>query len=113
MKKIAFIAILWLCGLLCVCQSRTIELNIAADTLKLKGNSDTWISHVNSSANQTSALITLADRKRVYYFLINSSFEYLGRYSVDKDDMVANFYGPKYSIVLQTSTDNSFRNYVY
>jgi len=114
MKNIALAAVLLLMTTICFCQSQTNALlTIEADTLNLKGNSDKWTTHVNSTGAQTNALISFADKDRVYYFLVDPSLQLIGKYSVDKDAMPANYYGPNYNIVLQISDNTSFKNYVH
>ncbi|MBS1597782.1 MAG: hypothetical protein JST75_06130 [Bacteroidetes bacterium] len=113
MKKNALIAIFWLCSSACFCQSQSTEFGPGTQQIEFKGSYESWSTHFNANETKTNGLITFADRDKVYYYLVDSLFKIIGEYSVSKDAMTANYYGSKYEMVLQTSTNNSFRNYIH
>ncbi len=93
-------------------QAGPFEFSPQMDSIGFKGKSYSWLTHVNTNKNQTNALITFADRDRVFYYLVDSNFKIRDQYAAIKDEMVANYYGSRYEMILQTSNGNIFRNYI-
>lgn len=111
-KKISLAGITCIISLCAFNQTVSFPFAPEMDSIGFKGKPASWSTRVNAGENQTHALISFADRDRVFYYLVDSSLKIIDQYAVVKDSMVANYYGNKYEIVLQTSVNNLFRNYI-
>jgi hypothetical protein len=111
-KKITFLSILCLGFFVSFGQARSLLFGPAMDSLEFRGNPDSWQTHITTNDSHSQALVIFADRDNAFYYLVDTSFNVIDHYAFAKDSMAYNYYGNKYEVILQTSSGNSFYNYL-